>query len=64
VTQWEDWLVGLDNIGAVVQMRLQKTSRVYNFRSIYLVKMSQDAKIRKIDIFFGDQAAIERFFSW
>ena len=45
VTQWEDWLVGLDNIGAVVQMRLQKTSRIYNFRSVYLVKMSQAGKI-------------------
>jgi uncharacterized protein len=64
VTQWEDWMVGIDNIAALVQMRVQRDSRVHNFRSVYIVQMSPEDKIRKIDLFFDDEAAVDRFFSW
>jgi len=64
VTQWEDWLVGIDNVAALVQMRVQRTSRVFNFRSVYVVELSPDDKIRRIDLFFDDEAAVDRIFSW
>ncbi len=64
VTQWEDWLVGIDNVAALVQMRVQRTSRVFNFRSVYIVELSPEDKIRRIDLFFDDEAAVDRIFSW
>lgn len=64
VTQWEDWLLGVDHIGAIIKMRLQRTGRVYRFRSVYIVTMTDEDKIRRIELFFGDQAAVERVFAW
>jgi ketosteroid isomerase-like protein len=62
VTQWEDWMVGVDNIAALVAMRVQKSAQIYNFRSVYVVAITDEDKIRHIDLFFGDEAAVDRFF--
>jgi ketosteroid isomerase-like protein len=63
VTQWEDWLTGIDHVGALVQMRVQRTGQVNRFRSVYMVTVTEENKIRTIELFFGDQSAIERFFA-
>jgi hypothetical protein len=64
VLQWEDWLVGVNHLAAVVNIRVQRHHSVLTFRGIYLVTMSEQDKIRRIDLFFNDHAAMERFFSW
>ena len=63
IIQWEDWLVGVDHIAAVLHMRLQRPGARESERMIYLIKMSDDDRIRKIEIFFGDPDAAQRFFS-
>jgi ketosteroid isomerase-like protein len=61
--QWEDWMVGLNNIAALIDLRLQRPGRIETFRAIFLIAMSdQDCKIRRLQVFFGDQNAAERFF--
>jgi ketosteroid isomerase-like protein len=64
VLQWEDWMEGVNHLGALVHMRLQRDGQIASFRSIYLLTMTEDDKIRRIEIFFGDQSAVDRFFSW
>jgi ketosteroid isomerase-like protein len=63
VLQWEDWMVGVNHVAALAHMRVQSRGAVYTFRAVYLIAMTDDAKIRRIEIFFDDQAAAERFFS-
>lgn len=61
VVQWEDWLVGINHIAGVVRVRMQKRSQIEQLRAVYLLAMTDDAKIRRIEIFFADQLAAERF---
>jgi len=61
VIQWEDWLEGFNHLGALVHMRMQRDGSVVDIRSIYLLTMSEEEKIRRIEVFFSDQAAVDRF---
>jgi ketosteroid isomerase-like protein len=63
ILKWEDWLVGVNHVALVMQLRLQRPNMVQTSRIIQLVSMSADDKIREIELFFADEASVERFFS-
>jgi ketosteroid isomerase-like protein len=64
VLSWDDWLVGTADIAGVVRISLRRPGRVQQFRIIFLVEVSQDNKIARVECFFSDLDALERFFSW
>lgn len=63
VLQWEDWLVGVNHLAALVHLRLQRTGAVHTARVIILVGMSREDKIRSVEVFFADPVAANRVFS-
>ena len=63
VLQWEDWMAGINHVAALAHLRVQRPGAVQTFRAVYLIEVTDDTKIRRIEMFFGDQAAVERFFS-
>ncbi len=62
VLQWEDWMIGANNLAGLVDMRVQRDGAIGTLRAIFLVSMSRDDKIRRIEVFFSSQAEVERFF--
>ena len=62
VLQWEDWMIGVNNLAALVHLRAQRQGVIDTVRAIFLIGMSKEDKIRRIEVFFSDQAQIERFF--
>ncbi|HXX90965.1 MAG TPA: hypothetical protein VEI83_12175 [Acidimicrobiales bacterium] len=62
VLQWEDWMIGINNVAGLVNTRVQRGAVIDTFRAVFLVTMSRDDKIRRIEVFFGDQAEVDRFF--
>jgi ketosteroid isomerase-like protein len=62
VLQWEDWMIGLNTLAGLVRMRAQRRGVIDTFRAIFLVAMSNDGKIKQIEVFFSDQSEVERFF--
>jgi len=64
VLQWEDWMAGSSHVAALAHMSVQRPGAILDFRTVYLIEMTEDAKIRRIEMFFDDQAAVENFFSW
>jgi len=62
VLQWEDWMIGVNNLAALVDLRAQRHGAIDTVRAIFLVAMSKDDKVRRIEVFFSDQAMVERFF--
>lgn len=63
VLQWEDWMLGVNHVAVLGHMSVQHRGAVHPFRAIFLVTIAEDSKIRRIEVFFADQAAAERFFS-
>ena len=63
VLQWEDWMLGVNHVAALTHMSLQRRGAIHSFRAVYIVTIAADAKIRRIEMFFADQAAVERFFT-
>jgi hypothetical protein len=63
VLQWEDWLVGVDHLAALVRIGIQRPGAIGTFRALFLLAMSDDEKIRRIEVFYSDQARAENFFS-
>jgi ketosteroid isomerase-like protein len=63
VLKWEDWMVGVNHVAALIQLSVQHRTADQSLRAIYLVMLTDDSKIRRIEMFFDDQAAVERFFS-
>ncbi len=63
VLQWEDWMAGLNHVAALAHISVQRPGAVLTLRAVYLIETTDDAKIRRIEMFFDDQAAVERFFS-
>jgi hypothetical protein len=62
VLQFEDWMVGLNNLSALIRLRVQRDRLLETFRAIYLFAISESGKIKHIQIFFADQAAADRLF--
>ena len=63
VLQWEDWMLGVNHVAALTHIRVQLPGAVHSFRAVFVVTIADDAKIRRIEMFFADEAAAERFFS-
>ena len=62
VLKWEDWMIGVNNVACLVNIRVQRHGIIDTLRAILLTTMSSDDKIRRIEVFFSDQAEVERFF--
>ena len=63
VLQWEDWMAGINHVAALAHLRVQRPGAIHTFRAIYLIEVTDHTKIGRIEMFFDDQAAVERFFS-
>jgi ketosteroid isomerase-like protein len=64
VLSWDDWLIGTRDIAGVVRIHLQRPGRVHIFRFVFLVEVSRNVKIARVECFYSDPEAFERFFSW
>jgi ketosteroid isomerase-like protein len=64
VLSWDDWLIGISDIAGVVRVHLQRPGRTQEFRFVFLVKVSRNVKIARVECFYSDPEAFERFFSW
>jgi ketosteroid isomerase-like protein len=66
VLKWEDWMAGVDNVAGLATIHLQREGQQHDFRVILLVSVALDdgvGRITRIEAFFSDQAAFDRFFS-
>jgi len=66
VLEWEDWLAGVDNVAGLARIHLQREGQQHDFRVILLLSVTEDKgrlRISRIESFYSDQAAFERFFS-
>jgi ketosteroid isomerase-like protein len=66
VLQWEDWMAGVDNVAGLAKIHLQREGQRHDFRVIFLVSVTEDdgrQRISRIESFYSDQAAFDRFFS-
>ena len=66
VLQWEDWMAGVDNVAGLAKIHLQREGQQHDFRVIFLVSVTDNDgqhRISRIESFFSDQAALDRFFS-
>lgn len=62
VLKWEDWMLGVNHVAALVDVRIEHEGSLLTLRSIFLFAMTADDKIHQIEVFFSDQRAIDRFF--
>jgi hypothetical protein len=44
-------------------MSVQHRGALQTFRAVYVLTIDDDAKIKRIEVFFDDQAQVDRFFS-
>ncbi len=66
VLQWEDWMAGVDNVAGLAKIHLQREGQEHDFRVIFLVSVTErdgQDRISRIESFYSDQAAFDRFFS-
>jgi ketosteroid isomerase-like protein len=64
VLKWEDWLAGIDNVAGLAKIHLQRQGQQHDFRVIFLVTVTEnDGRISRIESFYSDQSAFDRFFS-
>ena len=66
VLKWEDWMAGVDNVAVLAKIHLQREGQQHDFRVIFLVSVTEHdglQRISRIESFYSDQAAFDRFFS-
>ena len=66
VLKWEDWMAGVDNVAGLATIHLQREGQQHDFRVIFLVSVDEHGgrdRITRIESFYSDQAAFDRFFS-
>jgi ketosteroid isomerase-like protein len=66
VLKWEDWMAGVDNVAGLAKIHLQRVGQRHDFRVIFLISVAEDDgrhRISRIESFYSDQAALDRFFS-
>jgi ketosteroid isomerase-like protein len=66
VLKWEDWMAGVDNVAGLAKIHLQREGQQHDFRVIFLVSLTESdgiLRISRIESFYSDQAAFDRFFS-
>ena len=49
-------------IGGIVRLELQRPGRFGEFRIVYLVQVSENLKISRVDVFYDNPDVFERFF--
>jgi len=64
VLQWMDWMVGESHISALQYAQAQGHAGIYRGHHVYLLEFDPDDLLSDIKVFFEDQAAADRFFSW
>ena len=64
VLKWMDWMVGESHITALQYAQAQNRGGIYRGHHIYLLESDTDDLLSDIKIFFEDQGAADRFFSW
>ncbi len=64
VLKWMDWMVGETHISALQYAQAQSHGAIYRGHHIYLLESDPDDLLSSIKVFFEDQAAADRFFSW
>jgi hypothetical protein len=64
VLKWMDWMVGESHITALQYAQAQNHGGIYRGHHIYLLESGPDDLLSRITVFFEDQAAADRFFSW
>jgi hypothetical protein len=62
VLGYDDWLVGSVYIGGIVRLELQRPGRSDKFRIVYLVQVSENLKIARVEVFYDNPDVFERFF--
>jgi ketosteroid isomerase-like protein len=62
VLQWEDWMVGVNHLAALITLSARRQRVIGTFRAVFLVAVSDHDTIERIDVFFADQQEVERFF--
>lgn len=63
VLQWEDWMTGVNYLAGLVNVRVERDRAIDTLRVIFLLNLSSDNEIRRIEVFFSDQAKVERLFA-
>lgn len=63
VVQWVDWMIGVNHLAGLVDFGLQRGASLNRVRAILLVEMSAEDLIRHIEVFFSNQANVDRFFA-
>lgn len=66
VLKWEDWMAGVDNVAGLATIHLQREGQQHDFRVIFLVSVTETDglhRISRLESFYSDQAAFDRFFS-
>ncbi|HWF17487.1 MAG TPA: nuclear transport factor 2 family protein [Acidimicrobiales bacterium] len=66
VLQWEDWMAGVDNVAGLARIHLQRAGQQHEFRVVFLVSVTEHdgrSRISRIESFYSDTAAFDRFFS-
>jgi ketosteroid isomerase-like protein len=66
VLQWEDWMAGVDYVAGLARIHLQRAGQQHEFHVIFLLTVTEvdgGHRISRIESFYSDQAAFERFFS-
>ena len=59
-------MAGVDNVAALAKIHLQREGQQHDFRVIFLVALTEHdggLRISRIESFYSDQAAFDRFFS-
>ncbi|HEY6473411.1 MAG TPA: hypothetical protein VIY26_11015 [Acidimicrobiales bacterium] len=62
VLGYDDWLIGTVYIGGIVRLELQRPGRLDEFRIVYLVQVSENLKISRVEVFYDNPDVFERFF--
>jgi ketosteroid isomerase-like protein len=66
VLKWDDWMAGVDNVAGLAKIHLQRLGQQHEFRVIFLISVTERdgrQRISRIESFYSDQAAFDRFFS-
>lgn len=64
VVKWMDWMVGETHISALQYAQAQGHGDTYRGHHLYLLESDRDDLLSDIKVFFEDQGAADRFFSW
>ena len=63
VLKWEDWMVGVNHLAGLVEFGVQRGAALNHVRAVLLIEMSNENTIRRIEVFFSNQANVDRFFA-